>query len=286
MRSPNKKVNYTCRCGAPFSLKKKTASIPRCPECLHREALKRAKDAKYHLQPKTREKRHEWRLKTLYNLSKEKYHQILEQQGNVCAICKQLDPKTRMVVDHNHLTGQIRGLLCHKCNRTLGSLKDDLGLVRSCLSYLMKFSDRRNWDDYFLDIAELVSTRSKDPSTKVGAVIVKNKTILSTGYNGFPRGVNDNIPERYNRPEKYLWTVHAEENAKCNAGRLGIKTDGSTLYVIPIHPCSHCALTIVQAGITEVVYRKTMENPRFEESFIKAKEIFDASKVFIRQPEK
>ncbi len=210
---------------------------------------------------------------------------MLNQQGGVCVICKQIDSRTKLVVDHDHSDGNVRGLLCHKCNRVLGVLKDDLKLFRACSSYLMKSEKRRSWDEYFLDIANLVSTRSKDPSTKVGAVIVRDKTILSAGYNGFARGMNDNIPERYDRPEKYLWTIHAEENAILNAGRNGIKTEGSSLYVTPMHPCSNCALSIVQAGIKEVIFQKSVENPRFEESFKKASEIFNACNILVRIPD-
>ena len=211
------------------------------------------------------------------------YDELYEQQGGVCAICKKNISKTNLKADL--VNGKIRGLLCHTCNKALETLNNDLGYVRSCMSYLMKYDERRSWDEYFLDIAELISTRSKDPSTKVGAVIVRDKVILSTGYNGFVRGVNDNIPERYNRPEKYLWTIHAEENAILNAARCGTKLGGSTLYIYPMHPCSKCASFIAQAEIKDVVIRNTVENPRFADSFKKASEIFNACKILVRKPE-
>jgi dCMP deaminase len=284
-RTPNKETEYTCKCGTIFKLKKSTKN-PRCSKCLREEHNENARNAKYHLKDKYKLKQHKNRLRREYGIDETRYNQLLKQQGNVCAICGNTDSKNnRLCVDHNHTTGEIRGLLCHRCNRTLGTLKDNQSLFRSCLSYLMKFSSRKSWDSYFLDIAELVATRSKDPSTKVGAIIVKDKTIVATGYNGFPRGVNDNDTSRYDRPEKYLWTVHAEENVIFNACREGIKIDGSTLYVTPLSPCSNCALSIVQAGIKEVVFLKTVENVRFDESCKKAFEIFESCKVLTRKPE-
>ena len=292
MRTPNKDVRYTCECGTAFSLRKTVSHNPRCPRCKKKDVKRRYKAAEYWKLSKYKERNHIERLKREYGLSKDRYDQILEQQGGTCAICKdteilkrELGERSHLVIDHNHLTGEMRGLLCHACNRALGVFHDDLSMIRSCLSYLMKFDKRKSWDEYFLDIAELVSTRSKDPSTKVGAVIVRDKTILSTGYNGFARGVNDNIPERYDRPEKYLWTIHAEENAILNAGRIGIKTEGASLYVTPMHPCSNCALSIVQSGIKEVIFKKSIENPRFEKSFEKAAEIFNACNILVRIPD-
>lgn len=278
-------IEYTCKCGTIFELKNHISHEPICPQCIKKNANKRANTAKYWQRPYYKELNHVGRLKREYGLSKKTYDQMFEQQGGVCAICKKIDPRTRLVVDHNHVSGEVRGLLCHACNRALGVFNDDLSSIRSCLSYLMKFDKRRSWDEYFLDIAELISTRSKDPSTKVGAVIVRDKTILSTGYNGFARGINDDIPERYDRPEKYLWTIHAEENAILNAGRLGVKTEGASLYVIPMHPCSNCALSIVQSGIKEVIFKKSVENPRFEKSFEKATEIFNACNILVRTPD-
>lgn len=136
------------------------------------------------------------------------------------------------------------------------------------------------WDEYFMAIAKLASTRSKDRSTKVGAVIVRDKTILSTGYNGFPRGVDDTVEARYERPLKYIWTVHAEENALLHAAREGISINGSTMYAT-LHPCSACAKSIVQCGIKEVIVEDD-ENPRFTEDFKIAKEIFAEAGVIVR----
>lgn len=102
-------------------------------------------------------------------------------------------------------------------------------------------------------MAEYVSTKSKDKSTKVGAVIVgPNNEVLSVGWNGFPRGVNDDVEERHERPAKYEWTEHGERNAIYNAARHGIRLDGTTLYTTH-DPCADCARAIVQSGIRHVV---------------------------------
>lgn len=109
-----------------------------------------------------------------------------------------------------------------------------------------------SWEEYFIRMAELVASRSKDPSTKVGCVVVSyDNTVLSTGYNGLPRGVLD-LPERMERPAKYLWTAHAEENAVAQAARNGISLDGATAYVTH-SPCCRCARALIQAGILHIV---------------------------------
>ncbi len=118
------------------------------------------------------------------------------------------------------------------------------------------------WPEYFTGMAELVSTKSKDASTKVGAVLVgPNNEIRSTGYNGFPRGVLEGLPlpfvqRRDERPTKYLFTEHAERNALYLAARHGAATDGCTLYMNywPL-PCCDCTRGLIQAGVARVVGR-------------------------------
>ena len=107
-----------------------------------------------------------------------------------------------------------------------------------------------SWDERFLDLASLVATWSKDPTTKVGACIVDSKRhVVSVGYNGFPRGIFD-MKERYeDRPTKYLFVCHAERNALDNAH---CDVTGCTLYCT-LFPCNECAKSIIQRGIKEVV---------------------------------
>lgn len=110
------------------------------------------------------------------------------------------------------------------------------------------------WDGYFMSLAYLVSMRSKDPSTRVGAVIVGlDNEILATGYNGLPRNIFD-YQERYeNKEYKYLASNHAEENAIIQCARVGTAIKKTTLYTTWA-PCAHCSKMIIQAGIAKVIY--------------------------------
>jgi len=108
-----------------------------------------------------------------------------------------------------------------------------------------------NWDLRFMQLADHIAQWSKDRSSKVGAVIVIDKNPISMGYNGFPRGCNDDLEERHERPEKYSWVLHAEENCIVNAARNGQKTLGADMYV-NWFPCSRCAGEIVNAGIKRI----------------------------------
>lgn len=118
------------------------------------------------------------------------------------------------------------------------------------------------WIDMFFEMCDVISKKSKDPSTKVGCVIVSdNNSVISTGFNGFPIGVEDCVidtgsgktSKRYERPEKYLWTAHAEENAIAFAARNGVSTNGATLYVNRMIPCTRCTRLIIQSGIKRVI---------------------------------
>lgn len=112
---------------------------------------------------------------------------------------------------------------------------------------------QENWDDYFLKMCRLVASKSKDQSTQTGCVIVgPDNEIRTTGYNGPPRGVNDEVTDRHNRPEKYYWFEHAERNAIYNAARHGSALAGCKLYV-NWFPCADCARAIIQCGIVEVI---------------------------------
>lgn len=118
----------------------------------------------------------------------------------------------------------------------------------------MKRKDYISWDEYFMGVALLASKRSKDPNTQVGACIVdKNNIILSTGYNGFPKGCSDDeYPwDRVGEDTKYPYVVHAELNTILNASGRDLR--GSTLYV-SLFPCNECTKAIIQSGIREVVY--------------------------------
>ncbi len=128
-----------------------------------------------------------------------------------------------------------------------------------------------DWDRYFLEICRVVASRSKDPNTQLGCVIVgPAREIRSTGYNSLPRRVKDDIPDRLQRPNKYLWIEHAERNAIYNAARAGTPLEHCTIYS-ELTPCMDCARAIVQAGIVQVVldeercakYSSAQYNPHF-----------------------
>ena len=115
--------------------------------------------------------------------------------------------------------------------------------------------DQASWDEFFIGLCIYWSQKSKDRSTKVGAVIVgEGQNVLATGFNGFPRGVPDDKEQYHTRPTKYLVTEHAERNAIYNAAREGTRLMGSTMY-IPFEPvpCCDCARGIIQVGIKKIV---------------------------------
>jgi len=114
------------------------------------------------------------------------------------------------------------------------------------------------WDELFMRDVYSISYKSKDPRSKLGAVLVdwSSKNPFTRGYNDFARGVEDKTkPERWERPEKYDWVVHAEANCILNCGREGYRAKGSVMFTQGI-PCSQCADAVIQGGIVEVVVHK------------------------------
>lgn len=122
------------------------------------------------------------------------------------------------------------------------------------------------WDKRFVSLAELIASWSKDPSTKVGAVAVNAKRqILSTGYNGFPRGFDDS-PERYaDREIKYKYVLHAEQNLISNAAANGVSLMDSSVYVVGMPPCSRCALELIQTDISKIYVPEKYVKPNLQE---------------------
>jgi len=122
----------------------------------------------------------------------------------------------------------------------------------------------KQWDSYFFKICCSVSTKSPCLSRKIGAILVRDHSVISTGYNGPPRGV----PHCENECPRYLLgyasgthmelcpAQHAEENCISNAARLGVSVLGSTLYMNSILPCKNCFGTLINAGIVEIVVNK------------------------------
>ena len=118
----------------------------------------------------------------------------------------------------------------------------------------MKRQNYISWNEYFMGVAMLAAQRSKDPNTQVGACIVsEDNIIISTGYNGMPKGCSDDeFPwNRDGEDTKYPYVVHAELNAILNANGRDLR--GSKVYVA-LFPCNECAKAIIQAGVKEIFY--------------------------------
>ena len=139
-----------------------------------------------------------------------------------------------------------------------------------------------DWFDYMMDIAHTVARKSKD-ETKVGAVLMdKGYAVRGTAFNGPPKGVQD-LPDRFVRPRKYLFASHAEQNIVAFAARHGVATDGG-IIVVTHFPCSSCARSLIQAGISEIwVGNGTTSMP--EDEFHTAEEMFLEAGVTIKRRE-
>ena len=136
----------------------------------------------------------------------------------------------------------------------------------------------KKWDTRFLELAKLVGSWSKDPSTQVGAVIVdEKKRIVSIGFNGFPSGVQDSEERLHNRDLKYDIVIHAEANALAFANR---SVEGCTIYTWPFQPCSRCAGLIIQSGIKRVV-SVVLNQDRWKKNFEIARQLFEESGIIM-----
>lgn len=135
-------------------------------------------------------------------------------------------------------------------------------------------------------LVEPISSRSKDPNTHVGCVVVgPDNEIRSTGYNSFPRGIRDDVPARLERPEKYLWMEHAERNACYAAGRVGIPLAGCRIYQ-DILPCMDCGRAIVQCGIVEVIFNEQKQaaystSEKYGPEFARVRVLFEEAGVML-----
>ena len=139
------------------------------------------------------------------------------------------------------------------------------------------------WDKKFLELAKHISTWSKDPSKKIGAVAVgQNRNILATGYNGFPKGIQDTEERLNDRETKYELVVHAEMNCIYNAVENGVSLKGAHLYVYGLPICHECAKGVVQVGICRVIVEDALcAEQRWSDSFAKSKRIFYEGNVAV-----
>lgn len=141
------------------------------------------------------------------------------------------------------------------------------------------------WDDWFMSMVYLVASKSKDKRTHIGAVVVgPNKEVVSLGYNSFPRNIDDYVPERQEKPEKYHWFEHAERNAIYNATLIGASLKGCKMYTNGV-PCPDCARGVIQSGILEVIVDKEWNEGNSKEdkkNSDKSLEMFDEAGVKVR----
>ena len=136
------------------------------------------------------------------------------------------------------------------------------------------------WDERYLGLAKEISTWSKNPSTQIGAVAIGDKgQVLSQGYNGFPRGVNDTYQRLNIRNEKYKYVVHAEMNCIYNATYNGVSLQGATVYIHGLPVCSECAKGLIQAGVKRVVYKAEDIPEKWEESNQLSIELFTEADI-------
>lgn len=157
----------------------------------------------------------------------------------------------------------------------LATLEETQYRIRLC-----RLNSNIKWEGRFVELAELISTWSKD-TTKVGAVIVKDRHILSTGYNGFPKGVVDSLKRINDRETKLRLTVHAEMNAILQAVKHGVNISEASIYIYGRMPCKDCAKHIVAAGIKQVVFKSNNTTPSQEwlDSLPHVKDLFNEAGV-------
>lgn len=154
------------------------------------------------------------------------------------------------------------------------------------------------WDHHFLRLALTHALMSKDPSTRVGAILVgQDQEVLAAGFNGFPRRIADHPSRLSDRHLKYQLIVHAEMNAILSAARQGIRTLNSILYVAAVPadgtnsvwggpPCTRCTVELIQAGITEIVSFPQKSVPdRWREDCVRARELIAEAQILYREIE-
>jgi len=134
----------------------------------------------------------------------------------------------------------------------------------------------------YMKLAKCFAEFSKDPSTKVGCVILAEDSnhVLSMGYNGMPRKVNDTMESRWEKPQKYLFVAHAESNAISQAARTGTPLNNS-IAIVTLFPCADCSKSLIQAGIKEIITFKPKYNPQWLNHFHVSKQMLDEAEIEI-----
>lgn len=140
------------------------------------------------------------------------------------------------------------------------------------------------WINRFMNMAREVSLWSKDPSTKIGAVCVRDRRIISTGYNGFPEGILDTEERLNDRSVKYEYVVHGELNAILNAAKFGVSLEGASIFVYGLPTCINCAKAVIQSGIKEVYYHSPNGVPeKWETEFKTSMKLFIEAGLLVEE---
>lgn len=140
-----------------------------------------------------------------------------------------------------------------------------------------------DWDQRFLGLARQIAGFSKDPSTKVGAVAVRERRILATGYNGLPQHVADTNERLERRDVRLAMTVHAEANLIAHAARHGVCLASSTIYIWPLMACAQCAAQLIQVDCSRIVVPDYIEPVRWSDSFSFARQMFTEAGVTVER---
>ena len=142
---------------------------------------------------------------------------------------------------------------------------------------------KQTWDEWFISLAYAIAKKSKDPSTQVGALIIRpDRSIVAAGYNGFPRSIADTEERLNDRPTKYSLIIHAEMNAVLTARE---DLTGCKLYTVPFMPCDRCFVHMLQAGITRFVYPKATadQESRWGTAFKQVRMLAEEAKVELKE---
>lgn len=168
-------------------------------------------------------------------------------------------------------------MLCATHGITTKELREIIEVPKDLKGIL---KSRPDWDTYFISLCYFISTRSSCHDRKLGAVVVKDKAIISTGFNGAPRNVSDcisrgdycmreaNRKDASSKDYHNCYAAHAEANAIVNAAYLGASTKGATLYTIA-YPCVDCTRLIINSGIKTIYYTEKLQNSTFNEDLLK-----------------
>lgn len=193
-----------------------------------------------------------------YNLTAVDFQDILEKQEGVCAICKQPETITNrsLSIDHDHRSNLVRGLLCSACNQALGRYESSKERFEDYLDNNLSYSrpERHEW---LMSLASEVATRGTCPRAKVGAILVVEGRIVSTGYVGSPSGQPhcDVVGCEIGSNGGCIRTIHAEANAVSIAAKFGTRLIGAEVYCT-YSPCLDCAKLLLSVGISSFYYHK------------------------------